>query len=343
MHICSAVKSAGYRSETDSPSSGQMKGPVLRASVMQSAIYSDEHATLHVELSGQTPSVAQRAGCATLYTVRQGPEIGTRLDPLHTMSSSSRASYTPEQIKEDKERPWPSWRTNHLRTCDIAAGQTTADADISAADLADVAHLEWRTAPSPGEAPVFVMATTHFNVIDVDTLAPNWGGPVEGIRAGLSVDRETFVTGERIPVHLRWENVNAAMPLAQGECKEPEPALEIQNSQHTVLQTIPIERACMGHGWGPFGIEKGKAQRSLIELGSENQTTLVSDTYIFTCISYALPGPGVYYLISTWSPRVLEPQDDRAPRFGSGFRFGKIYATARSLPVRVEVTPNDNP
>ena len=68
---------------------------------------------------------------------------------------------------------------------------------------------------------------------DVDTLAPNWGQPVEGIRAGLSIDRASFSLGERVRLHLPLENVNAAMPIAQGECKEPEPALEIQDVQRT--------------------------------------------------------------------------------------------------------------
>jgi hypothetical protein len=38
MHICSAVKSAGYRAESNSQSSGEVRGGVLRVSVMQTAI-----------------------------------------------------------------------------------------------------------------------------------------------------------------------------------------------------------------------------------------------------------------------------------------------------------------
>jgi TPR repeat protein len=345
MHICSAVKSSGYRAEPDSPSISQITAPVLHVFVMQTAIYSDEHATLHVELSGLTPSVASQAGCASLYTVRQGPPIRkTRLDPLRPIGSSSRPSYTPGQIKEDKERAWPSWKANHLRTCAIAGAQTTADADISAADLADVTHVEWRTATSPD--PAFVTAATHFSVLDVDTLAPDWGVQVEGIRAGLSVDRPRFTMGERIPLHLRWENVNAAMPLAAGECKEPEPALEVQDSQHNVVQTIPIQPLCMGHGWGPFSIPKGEAQRAFIELATEYPTTTLPNTYYFNGDGTTIqPVPGVYYLVSVWSPRVLDTshEADKTPRIGTGFRFGKVYATARSLPVRVEVAPRNNP
>jgi hypothetical protein len=341
MHICSAVRSAGYRAE-NSPSAGEGRAGVLQVSVTQAAVYSDEHATLHAELSGQNASAAHASDCASLYSVRQGPLIGTRLDPLATMGSSLRPSYTPEQITEDKERAWPSWRKVRLRSCEIESGRTSADADIRAADLADVTHIEWRTAPVDGREPVFLTVTTHFTVLDVDILAPNWGDPVDGIQAGLSIDRSSFRLGEQIPLHLRWRNVNAAMPLAQGECKEPEPALEIQDYQHNVMQTIPIGPPCTGHGWGPFTIEKGKAQRTFVELTTSHSATAIFHTYV----AAELPGPGVYYLVSVWSPRVLGTprlDTDKTPQIGGSGRFGAVYATARSLPVRVEVAPSDKP
>lgn len=131
------------------------------------------------------------------------------------------------------------------------------------------------------------------------------------------------------------------MPLAQGECKEPEPALEIQDSKHKVVQTIPIEPLCSGHGWGPFTIQKGKAQRTFIELAIGHPITPR-----FNDVTVDLPGPGVYYVLSVWSPRVLdapEADTDKTPRIFNSGRFGKVYATARSLPVRVEVVPGNNP
>ena len=343
MHICSPVKSAGYRAEANSPSNGELRDGALHVSVTPAVVYSDERATLHVELTGQTKSAAHATGCASLYTVWQAPSMATRLDPLRVMGSSSRPSYTPEQIKEDKERTWPSWKTDHLRRCEVVGGQATADADISAAWLANVTHIEWRTAPAPGEDPVFLTAITHFTVLDVDSLAPNWGDPVEGVQAGLSIDRAGLSLGEPIRLHLRWENVNAGMALAQGECKEPQPALEIQDSHHRVIRTIPIEPMCSGHGWGPSPIPKGKAQRTFIRLSTARPIT----PSFTTSIPADLPGPGVYYLVSVWSPHVLDTSDaetDKSPRIGvTGGRFGKVYATARSLPIRVEIVPDNKP
>jgi hypothetical protein len=334
LHICSAVKSAGYLREVHSPSMGVVRNELLRVSVTPTVIYSDEYAVLHAELVAPTATaaVASSAGCASLYSVRHGPSVPTRFEPLGTIGLSSRPSSTPEEIMEDKERG-PSWKANHQRRCIIADGLATADAPISAADLVNLTHLEWRTAPGAGEEPVFLTAATHFSVLDVDTLEPNWGDPAKGIRVGLSIDRERYRVGERVPLHLRWENVNAAMPLAEGECKEPKPDLEIQDSQHNVVRTIPNMSMCTGHGWGPFTIQKGKAQRTFIELATAHPTEIPP----FSEVRGELPGPGVYYLVSVWSPRVLE--SDAEPdetRIGSG-HVGKVYATARSLPVRIEV------
>jgi hypothetical protein len=346
LHICSPVRSSGYRAGADSLLIGAAKDGALRVSVLQKYVYNDERATLHVELTEQAGLGGQPASCADLYTVRQAPLGGMRLDPLRALGSRSIPSFTPEQIQEDQERTWPSWKSDRLRRCDIEARRTTADADISAADLADVTHIEWRTAAAPGKQPAFLTTATHFTVLDVDTLPPNWGETVEGIHAGLSVDRATFSAGERVPLHIRWENVNATKPLGQGECGDPKPALEIQDSQHNVLQTIPTYSTCNGHGWGPFTVQKGKAQHTFREL----TTVPPPRPPGITPAEAEMPGPGVYYLVSVWSPRLLEevvPETAAAPgtvRLNSNRgRIGGVYATARSLPVRVEVVPSTNP
>ena len=303
LHICSAVRSSGYRAEADSPSSEDATDEVLHVAVLQATIYSDERATLHAEVIGQKHSKTEPTGCASLYTVRREPSGATRLDPLLALGFVLVNSYTPEQIQEDKERTWPSWKKDFQRRCDVVGEQESANADIPAEDLATLTHIEWRSAAPAGENPIFLTAATHFSVLDVDTLAPNWGETVRGIRAGLSVDRTTFKTGERAPLHLRWENVDAEVPLVQGECGEPMPSIEIQDSQHHVLRTIPVGQGCRGHGWGPFAIEKGKAARTFRELTTASPPV----PFGITPIPADLPGPGLYYLVSVWSPHVLDP------------------------------------
>ena len=122
---------------------------------------------------------------------------------------------------------------------------------------------------------------------------------------------------------------------------EPEPSLEIQDAKHHVLGTFPTIPMCNGHGWGPFTIPKGKAQRMFNELAGLHPAPPI----FFSEVLFDLPGPGVYYLVSVWSPNVLEALDadaGKTPYIRAAGRVGKVYGTARSLPVRVEFTAATN-
>jgi hypothetical protein len=195
-------------------------------------------------------------------------------------------------------------------------------------------YIVWRTTSVAGDRPRFLTAATHFPVLDVDTLEPNWGTLVEGVRAGLSVDRPIFKEGEMIPLHLRWEDVSAPAPLAQGECLEPWPVLEIQNAQHEVLRTVPMDFFCSGHGFGPGAMPKGKPQRLLRQIVS---APLMPDPFARS-LPVGVLDPGVYYLVTVWSPHVLEKRESSPLPMSRG-GFGKVYAVARSLPVRIEIVP----
>jgi hypothetical protein len=357
LHLCSPVRSSGYRREAKSPRTGAVADGGIRVSLAQEAIYEDETATLHVELTDPKFAAPQTPGCASLFRVMSGPGEATRLDPLSTVETRPVASFTAEQLEEDKDRAWPDWKKDRLRPCDLAAGKTAADVRIPAQDLAKISYIEWRTNPMPGKEAVFLSTAVHFPVLDTSTLAPNWGDTTDGIRAGLSVDRDSFRSGERIAVHLHWENVDAGKTLGQGECWEPEPSIEIQNAQHAVLATLPTYAFCNMHGWGPFVVEKGKPRQTLQELTSDAPpepvaaaTAQVNPPFLApktpvpqppTHFVGQLPGPGVYYLVAVWTPRVL----DEGPGYGAvgdlHIGRGKIaeeYGTARSQPVRVEIT-----
>lgn len=337
MHICSPVRSFGYRTAADSPLSAETN-PALRISPLQQTFYSDEHAILHAKLAIPTQSREKPFGCASLYTVRHVEPSLTRLDPVRTLARTRVDSYTPEQVREDKQRPWPERKTDFQRDCDIPAGVLTADAEIAASDLATVTHLEWRTAPVRGKDPAFFSTPAHFSILDLDTLEPNWGKTVQGIRAGLSVDRAKFAVGETVPLHLRWQNVNATTSLGQSECREPRPKLEIQGSQHQVLKTISTGMGCFGHGWGPFAFAPGTVQSEFRQLPAGTAPD------VFGLIRQSLPGPGIYYLVTVWSPRMLDTTDTAKQKFNMGAgRLAGIYATARSLPVRIEIAPDSKP
>ena len=93
----------------------------------------------------------------------------------------------------------------------------------------------------------------------------------------------------------------------------------------------------MGHGWGPFGIPKGSAQKEFRELSTTSSPSPDIETApLFNLL------PGVYYLVTVWSPLVLDTSDAAKNKMlmGAGQLRG-VYATARSLPVRIEIMPRE--
>ena len=75
---------------------------------------------------------------------------------------------------------------------------------------------------------------------------------------------------------------------------------------------------CIGPADRPSEMPKQKPQRTLRNISTG---------------SIPFGGPGVYYLVSVWSPRIIEAKCGNA---------GAVYATARSLPVRVEIVPSSD-
>jgi len=186
--------------------------------------------------------------------------------------------------------------------------------------------------------PVFVTADTQFHILDPDTLPVHWGPRADGIGAGLAIDRASFALGEPIPLHLQWENFAATEAVGVTECGYPQPNLEIQDESHRVLGTVMTDSfGCMGHGWGPFTVPRGKPQRDSIRL------EYGVNGYTLPAGRVQISGPGVYYLVLVWSPPIFIDNTGPPNTISTGRdTFGKTYATARSEPVRLEILPAKN-
>jgi hypothetical protein len=93
----------------------------------------------------------------------------------------------------------------------------------------------------------------------------------------------------------------------------------------------------MGHGWGPSSVEPGKQHRSFASLSYTKMGYFISGETPIT-------EPGIYYLSAVWSPQTLVANSgETEPGFqGMRYAFGARYATARSLPIRIEILPSKN-
>jgi len=351
--VCSTMQISGYESgaiaTTRLTSSAEAE---LRVTHPPGPIYADELVQLTLELIAPHDAVGPTGHCPELYAVYTDGSGAGRFEAIlpdgynylvrnttdePSLSISSSSDELPAQFK------------GYMRLCETAGKRTTATVTMPASlqapihvipqpNLDKVRHIVWRAMNSSTHEPVFVTADVHFDVLDPDALPQNWGPQVEGIGAGLSVDKTTFILGETIPLHIRWENFSASKKLAVDECGEPQPQVEIQDAAHRVLGMLTdYNLGCMGHGWGPFSVEPGKQKRNFLSL------RYTKTGYFISSDATPITEPGVYFLSAVWSPSTLVPrtaETELNSNPGAEYVVGDRYAAARSLPIRIEILPS---
>jgi len=317
-------------------------------------IYADELVQLTLKLIAPHYAVGPAGRCPELYAVYTNSNNGTRFEAILPDGYGAlvqHATDEPSLFISSSSDELPAQFKDYMRLCATTDNRDTTTVTVPASlkapvhvfpqpNLDSLRHIEWRAENPSTHEPVFVTADVHFDVVDSDTLPQNWGPPVDGIGAGLSVDKTTFTFGETIPLHIRWENFSASKKLAVSECGEPQPQVEIQDALHRVLGTFThYDMGCMGHGWGPFSVEPGKQHRNFVSLRYSKMGYFISPD------AKPITEPGVYYLTAVWSPSTLVARTGETALIstpGSGYAFGEGYATARSTPIRIEILPSTN-
>jgi hypothetical protein len=309
---------------------------------------------LTLKLTTPHYAVGLAGRCPELYAVYKDSNNGTRFEAILPDGYSflvQHATDEPSLSISSSSDELPAQFKNYMRLCATANNRDTTTVTVPASlkaplhfvpqpNLDSLRHIEWRGENPSTHEPVFVTADVHFDVVDPDTLPQNWGPQVDGIGAGLSVDKTTFTLGETIPLHIRWENFSASKKLAVNECGEPQPQVEIQDASHRVLGTFTnydYLMGCMGHGWGPFSVEPGKPHRNFASLRYSKMGYFID--------AKPITEPGVYYLTAVWSPSTLVARTGETALIsppGTGYAVGELYATARSLPIRIEIVPRTN-
>ena len=352
--ICSTVQISGYESGTaDATRLKSSHETALRVTPPPGQIYADEWVQLTLELKSPHNGVAPTRGCPELYAVYNNDSGSTRFEAVLPDGFDRLVLHATDKPELSVSSPFdelPKQFEGYMRLCEVNGKQTTTTVTLPASlkapihtvpqpNLETLRHIVWRAENSSTHEPMFLTADVRFEVLDPDTLPQNWGPQVEGIGAGLSVDKTSFSFGETIPLHIRWENFSASKKLAVGECELP-PQVEIQDASHHVLGTFTAyDFGCMGHGWGPLSVEPGKPHRTFANLSYSEMGYFISSD------ATPITEPGVYYLSAIWSPSTLvEKTDELAPVAGpeSGYAVGERYTTAHSLPVRIELLPKKN-
>jgi hypothetical protein len=140
---------------------------------------------------------------------------------------------------------------------------------------------------------VFVTSNVlPIEIADPSAIVRKWGPRDKGIAADITLDKDTFLVGEDVQLHLAVENFDAPDPI-YGANPTWDPCdvfqLEVQDaSGHALLpaQLFQQRSICMGHGFGPMLYGKGVVVPMERSLGSLGQ----------------LPNsPGAYTIVLSWS------------------------------------------
>ena len=238
----------------------------------------NEGQSFSLRLSSAEPPVSE-SGCPTLYVRQRSPDGSTRMDEVHPLAF------------KDCGRP--------------VLGHESGDWQ-SGFDLDSGANSRWMGA-GEHSLQVFQMVGSidnprleftssnvlHIQLADPSLVTRKWAPEVKGIRADITLDKETFRAGEDIPLHMAIENLDAAVPIYSWDAVwDPcmVVAIEVQDLDGHPLSAsdrLPPWSICTGHGFGPRPVAKDKIIPLERTLGKEGW----------------LPNhPGTYTVMMTWAP-----------------------------------------
>jgi uncharacterized protein DUF4232 len=183
--------------------------------------------------------------------------------------------------------------------------------------------IQFYVVAGPANAPEIEMAASNsleMKIVDPAKIPPAWGPETAGIAVSLVLDKETYKTGEDIPLRINLENFRAAQEIGSGELPcDAGVTVDVRDASGTPVPEHGRGMLCTGHGW-QTGYPVGKP----VMVG---ELTLAGMS--------ALPErPGTYTVTATW----------HANQFvhGESADLGRPvrpYATARSQTVTFRIVP----
>jgi hypothetical protein len=115
----------------------------------------------------------------------------------------------------------------------------------------------------------------RIQLADASAISRKWGPRVKGVAADITLDKEAFRVGEDVRLHLAVEDFDAVVPIyAWDPLWDPCQAVgfEVRDALGQTLsaeERFPNSSFCMGHGFGPRPVAKGKVIPMERTLGEE--------------------------------------------------------------------------
>jgi hypothetical protein len=255
-------------------------GEVFVLSSAKQRYYQDEKFMLRVALV--TPGAGEPSGeeCPTLFLRVKSPDGGTRFDATQPTGFKTCKSFS---MGADRNRDWQSG-------FEVDSGVRSRWAGIGEHSL----EL-FEPVGSSSDGRIQFARSNNFTVqIDDPTLiARKWGLKVKGVAVDVTLDKDTYLQGEDVPLHIAVENFDAPVPIyATNPVGDPYFAIgvEVRDAKGRLLpesERFSNANAWFGHGWAAILFPPGK----LVTL----ERSLTSQGW--------LPAhPGTYTVVVTWCP-----------------------------------------
>lgn len=217
--------------------------------------------------------------CPTFYLRERSPNGATRIDEVQPITSVGCKSFIPGRRPINSESSFEIESGANSRW--MGVGEHTLRI-LQLAGSADDSRIE------------FISSNVlHLAIADPVTMARKWGTKVKGIAADVTLEKDTYRTGENVPLHMAVADFDAPVTIFTWDplwdpCSTV--GVQVLDSAGRPLsdsQRFPDHYMCMGHGFGPRPIEKGK----VIPI----ERTLAGEGW--------LPNqPGTYTIVVRWSP-----------------------------------------
>ena len=284
--VCSAIDVSHFTLEkTPSPvaedqSHKAAEPPAFELSSERSRYYAGESFSLKLEpIRPGKGSVPDPKTCPTFFLRERSPDGATRIDEVQPITSIGCKTFMPGRRPINSESSFEIDSGANSRW--MGVGEHTLQV-LQLAGFADDSRIE------------FISSNVlRLAIADPATMARKWGPQVKGIAVDVTLEKDTYRLGENIPLHMAVEDFDAPVPIYSWDplwdpCMTVGVEVLDEHGQPIAASDrFPNQALCMGHGFGPRPIEKGK----IIPI----ERTLASEGW--------LPNhPGAYAVRVRWAP-----------------------------------------
>jgi len=159
--------------------------------------------------------------------------------------------------------------------------------------------------PPDGTGIHFVASNVlHIQILDPMEIPRTWGPLIQGLRASIALDKNTYEVGEDIPLHIAIQNLSADPPVySESPVWDPffTVGIQVLDNRGQPLASearLPATGIITGHGRGLMPFEKGKPAFLEWALGG---------------LGWLPKNPGSYTIVASWTPCVTDHAERSGP------------------------------